>query len=193
MIMKPMTLVPPAVVAWPLLGVLVLVFAFFQPAPALAQDRQTRDICLCRQVIARTLCKRPDEVEFIDRYMDDATYSFTVFYAKKPERFICNVSGNEVRIKGKAWSPLLRTVRVTPSTQGEGDCMDLDYFVPECPRGPVRCCEPRRAEDVEREKELDFWNRPIPDLLEDELSEGIAAEEDEAAPQEGEPEATQEP
>ncbi|MDD4732528.1 MAG: hypothetical protein PHX58_11395 [Desulfovibrio sp.] len=174
------------------LGMAVLILAGArtaqaQEADAPAEHTQTRDICLCREVIARTLCKDPDEVEFIDRYMDTNTYSFTVFYAKKPERFICNVSGTEIRIKGKAWAPILRTI--TLKRTPEGNCMDLNYSVPECPRPPVRCCEPERAEDVLEQKALDFWSRPIPDLLEDELTDGIATEEPEADAAAGDPNA----
>lgn len=139
-----------------------------------AADMETRNIQLCRQVIARTLCKPPAEVEFIDRYMDVNTLTFTVFYAKKPERFICNISGNEVRIKGNAWAPLLRTVTVTPVPGS--NCVDLGYFVPECPRGPVRVCAPDTAADEQQRKELEFWDRPIPELLQDELTSGIARE-----------------
>ncbi|WP_022660674.1 hypothetical protein [Paucidesulfovibrio longus] len=139
-----------------------------------AADIEARDICLCRQVIARTLCKSPSEIDFIDRFQDSPNYSFTVFYAKKEERFICNVSGNEVRIKGNAWITLMRTVSVTVDPDTE--CVDLDYYVPECPRGPVRCCAPKSKADIQQQKDADFWSRPIPDLLQDELQTGIARE-----------------
>lgn len=160
--------------------VLLLLAACLTAAPARAENTEARDICLCRQVIARTLCKDPSEVDFIDRYRDSANYTFTVFYAKKEERFVCNVAGNEVRIKGNAWVTLMRTVTVTP-VPGTG-CLDLRYSAPECRRPPVRCCAPQSAADVKDEKATDFWSRPIPELLQDELTTGIAREPDAANP-----------
>ena len=158
----------------PLMVTIAATLLLGTPCPGLAEDIEARNICLCREAIARTVCKPPSEVEYIDRYMNTENYSFNVFYAKKEERFICNVSGNEIRIKGNAPLPILRTLTVEPDETG--GCAVMRYYAPECPRGPVRCCAPKTREDIEKQKEIDFWNRPIPELLEDELRTGIAKE-----------------
>jgi hypothetical protein len=140
-------------------------------APAEASAQQVRDemnVCLCRNVLARTLCKSPEEFSYIDEYHDSGTYAFTVFYAKQETRFLCMVTARDVRIKGRAWQEIMRTIpyELNPETM----CGVSTYSTLECPmEKPIVCCGEKSAQDLEEDKAYDFWSRPIPDILEDEL------------------------
>lgn len=148
--------------------------------PVPLELRDDMNICLCQQLLARTLCKQPHDFSFIDEYRDSSTYSFTVFYANKETRFMCMVSPGEVRIKGKAWQPIMRTIPL--DVDQKNACATADYSVPECPKSkPVVCCSQKTGQDISEDKAYDFWTRPIPEILDEELRR------DQELPPEGEP------
>ncbi|MBU1247543.1 MAG: hypothetical protein KKB70_02495 [Proteobacteria bacterium] len=137
--------------------------------PASAQSRDDLNLCLCQSVLARTLCKQPGDFSYIDEYRDTATYSFTVFYANKETRFMCMVTATDVRIKGKAWQPIMRTIPL--DVDAENACATAVYSVPECPQTkPLVCCGEKTKQEVSDDKAYDFWSRPIPEILEEELN-----------------------
>lgn len=149
------------------------------PTPLLFRD--DTNICLCQKLLARTLCKQPQDFSFIDEYRNSSTYSFTVFYANKETRFMCMVTSGEVRIKGKAWQPIMRTIPLDMDM--ENACAIADYSVPECPEAkPVVCCGQKTTQDISEDKAYDFWSRPIPEILDEELRR------DQEPPQEATPE-----
>lgn len=141
---------------------------------ALAQT-QTKDdlnMCLCKSLLARTLCKEQQDFSFIDEFGDSSTYSFTVFYANKETRFVCMVTDNDVRIKGKAWQVIMRTIPFEYDV--ETSCAIADYSVPECPQAkPVVCCGQKTKQEESEDKAYDFWSRPIPEILEEELKRDL--------------------
>ena len=118
--------------------------------------------------IARTLCKQPQDLKYIDEYQTSNTYSFTVFYAKTETRFVCLVTDTEIRIQGKAWQPIMRTIPL--DFESNHFCGLVNYSVPECPyEKPIICCSEKSVKQEKEDKAYDFWNRPIPEILEDEI------------------------
>ena len=150
-----------------------------RPAQAMEAVDQ-RNICLCTRVMARILCKKPDEFNYVDSY-SDGTYSFTVFYADQVRPIRCQVSSSFVHLKADLGQTMLRSVPYTPDAAT--GCGTVDYRVPQCPdTSIIKCCGKRSAEDLQKEEELKFWNKPIPELLQQELQKGIATEANATAP-----------
>ncbi|MGE4554067.1 MAG: hypothetical protein AB7D57_13225 [Desulfovibrionaceae bacterium] len=145
-----------------------------RPARAMSAEDQ-RNICLCTRVMARILCKKVDEFNYVDSY-SDGTYSFSVFYADQVRPIRCQVSESFVHLKADLGQIMLRSVPYTlDKTTG---CGTLDYRVPQCPdTSIITCCGKRSAEDLQKEEELKFWNKPIPELLQQELQKGIATDQ----------------
>ncbi len=156
----------------PLLLALTLLPSALASPVAQAQVKDDLNVCLCRNVLARTLCKQPEAFNFIDEFRDSATYSFTVFYANKETRFLCMVTDNEIRIKGRAWQTIRRTIPLEMNT--ETSCGLADYSTPDCPQDkPIVCCGQKTKQDISEDKAYEFWSRPIPELLEEELRQDL--------------------
>ncbi|MBN2140316.1 MAG: hypothetical protein PHV85_06315 [Desulfovibrionaceae bacterium] len=129
-----------------------------------AMGPEDMNLCLCRHVIGRLLCKDIEEIEYIGR-MADGTYGFSVFYASKPTRFYCYVSEQNIQVRGRAATPITRTIPYVFDKNSRCGIVALE--VPECPnKNDIICCAVRKKEDVEEEK---FWSRTIPALLDEDL------------------------
>ncbi len=155
----------------PTLLALLLLAAALAPM-AQAQVKDDLNVCLCRNVLARTLCKQPEQFNFIDEFRDSTTYSFTVFYANKETRFLCMVTDREIRIKGRAWQTIMRTIPMEMNL--ETACGTADYSTPDCPQDkPIVCCGQKTKQDISEDKAYEFWSRPIPELLKEELGQDL--------------------
>ena len=168
-----------------ILAILVpAIFILGRPGPAPAQDAETPQglsneeeiqLCLCRNVLARTLCKDPTDFSYVASYRD-GTHTFTVFYANQQSRVLCQVSDAFVHIKAELNRTLVRSVEYTRDP--DKPCASVDYQVPECPADwTITCCAQLGPGEQEEQKELEFWNRPIPEILRDELESGMAREQ----------------
>ncbi len=154
--------------------VLVLAAALALPLSAQAMGRDDMNVCLCKQVLARTLCKEPVDFNYVGK-IGDATYLLNVFYGSKESRFYCTMTERNIVINGKTKRQLVRTIPY------EYDASTLsatvNYSVPECPVGrKIYCRSSKTLMDKRRDEEDKFWNRPVPEILEDELKFGIASE-----------------
>lgn len=66
--------------------ILAVMAAIIFALPAQATEFMDMDISLGRQIVARTLCKDPVEVNYVSRVRENV-YLFSVFYANKQARF----------------------------------------------------------------------------------------------------------
>ena len=126
------------------------------------------DICLGKQILGRILCKSPQEVNYVAKVRDNI-YLFSVFYAKQEARFVVGISGDKIRVQGKEFLKLTRTIPYDFDKTNK--CAVVEYSSAECTRTePIVCCTEKTEEDV---KEENFWDRPIPDLLEEDLKKAL--------------------
>ncbi len=158
------------------LSLLALLLLESVPGAALAlSDTDELNICLCRNVAARILCKDVEDFDYVTT-QSDGTHVFTVFYADKKRQIQCYVSDSLVQIKAHLKHMEYHSVPydLNPAEM----CATVDLAVPQCPaRWPIRCCAEKSPDDIQEEKSLEFWSRPVPELLKDELESGIAREQ----------------
>lgn len=153
--------------------------------PVHASEFEDMDICLAKQVLARMLCKDPIEISYVTRAKEHI-YLFSVFYARQEARFVVGISNDTIRVQGKEFLKLTRTLHYDFDSTSK--CGVVDFTSSECYRTePIVCCSEKTVEEKLDEK---FWDRPIPDLLEEDLRralDNMPPEEDELAEPEGEP------
>ncbi|WP_338669891.1 hypothetical protein [Pseudodesulfovibrio methanolicus] len=151
--------------------------------PARASEFQDMDICLGKQVLGRILCKDPHEINYVAKVRDNI-YLFSVFYAKQEARFVVGISDSKIRVQGREFLKLTRTIPYDFDKNTK--CAVVEYSSSECTRtDPIVCCSEKTEEDVKEQK---FWDRPIPDLLEEDLKKAL-----EVLPPEGKPAQGQQP
>ena len=153
--------------------------AFAHPSPA--SEYTDMDICLGRQVVARLLCKDSGEVNYVSRVQDDI-YLFSVFYANKEARFFVGVYKDMIRVQGKDYQTVTRSIPYHFDEKAK--CGVVDYTVPGCPlTDRIVCCSEKTVEEKLDDR---FWNRPIPELLEEDLRKALeganATQPDQPAP-----------
>jgi hypothetical protein len=137
-------------------------------APATATEFEDMDICLGRQVLARLLCKPVEEINYVSR-MRDGLHLFSAFYANRETHFFVGVDKHTIKVQGKEFKTVTRTIsyHFDPTAK----CGVVDYKTPGCPvTGRIVCCAEKTVEDTLEEK---FWNRPIPELLEEDLRRAL--------------------
>ncbi|WP_285906292.1 hypothetical protein [Pseudodesulfovibrio pelocollis] len=148
-----------------ILSLAVLVCLAF---PARADEIQDMEICLGRQTLGRLLCKPADEINYVSR-MRDGLYLFSAFYANRETHFFVGVDRSVIRIQGKEFKTVTRTIPY--HFDATSKCAVVDYKTPGCPMtGPIVCCAVKTEEDRQEER---FWNRPIPELLEEDLRRAL--------------------
>jgi len=148
--------------------------------PALASDYMDMDICLGKQILGRILCKSPQEINYVAKVRDNI-YLFSVFYAKQEARFVVGISSDKIRVQGKEFLKLTRTIPYDFDETSK--CAVVEYSSSECTRTqPIVCCTEKTEEDIKEEK---FWDRPIPDLLEEDLQKALEVLPPEEQPAEG--------
>jgi len=151
---------------------------------ARASDYMDMDICLGKQVLGRILCKDPQEINYVAKVRDNI-YLFSVFYAKQEARFVVGISSDKIRVQGKEFLRLTRTIPYDFDETSK--CGVVEYSSSECTRtDPIVCCSEKTEEEKMDEK---FWDRPIPDLLEEDLRKAL----EDLPPEEGQPAPAQQP
>jgi len=151
-----------------IIATLLILAAGLAAAPAQASEFQDMDICLGKAVVARVICKDPLEVNFVARVKKDI-YLFSVFYARQEARFIVGVTDKTIRIQGKEFLKLTKTIPY--HFDEDAKCGVVDFSTPDCPNPePIVCCSEKTSEEKLDEK---FWGRPIPDLLDEDLRKAL--------------------
>ncbi|WP_272700452.1 hypothetical protein [Desulfovibrio sp. Fe33] len=148
------------------------------PGPARASDYMDMDLCLGKQVLGRILCKDPREINFVAKVRDNV-YLFSVFYAKQMARFLVGISNDKIRVQGREFLKLTRTIPYEFDETSK--CAVVEYSSSECNYSePIVCCSEKTEEDKLDDK---FWDRPIPELLEEDLRKALEV----LPPEEGQP------
>ncbi|WP_203529646.1 hypothetical protein [Pseudodesulfovibrio sp. JC047] len=136
-----------------------------------ASDYEDMDICLGKKVLARALCKDPLEINYVARVRKNI-YLFSVFYARQESRFVVGISNSKIRIQGKEFLTLTQTIPYEFDTTSK--CAVVKFTTPECRNAPpIVCCSEKTVEEKLDEK---FWDRPVPDLLEEDLRRALDVE-----------------
>lgn len=151
--------------------------------PASATEFIDMDICIGRNVVARALCKTPDEVNYVTRVRDNI-YLFSAFYAKKETHFFVGVYKDVIRLQGKEFKTITSTIPY--NFDASAKCAVVEFSVPDCATNErIVCCSEKTIEEKLDDK---FWDRTIPELLEEDLQKALEADN---ATQNGEEEAQQ--
>jgi len=136
--------------------------------PARATELLDMDINIGRQILARGLCKTPAEVNYVAKVQDNI-YLFSVFYAQKEARFFVGVYKDIIRVQGKDFRNITRTIPYTFDDTSK--CAVIEYSVPDCPTNErIVCCSEKTIEEKLDDK---FWDKTIPELLEEDLQNAI--------------------
>ena len=147
---------------------------------ARASEYTDMDICLGRQVVARILCKNPNDVDYVAQVRENV-YLFSVFYANRKARFFVGVYKDMIRVQGKDFQTVTKSIPYHFDSTSK--CGVVDYSVRDCINNErIVCCSEKTIEEKMDEK---FWDRPIPELLEEDLRKALesnATEPGTAAP-----------
>jgi len=139
--------------------------------PAQASEFQDMDVCLGKQIVARTLCKTPIEVNYVSKVRENI-YLFSVFYAKKETHFFVGVYKDMIKVQGKEFHTVTRSIPY--HFDATAKCGVVEYSPPDCPTTErIVCCSQKTVED---ELDQKFWDRPIPELLEEDLRNAISGD-----------------
>jgi len=133
-----------------------------------ASEYQDMDICLGKAIIGRLLCKDPNEISYVAKVRDNINL-FSVFYAKKETRFFVGVYSDMIRVQGKEFHTVTRSISYNFDKTAK--CSVVDFTTGDCPnKDRIVCCSDKT---VEEKLDDTFWNRPIPELLEEDLRNAI--------------------
>lgn len=151
-------------------AVIIAVVVSLAPLAAEAQQRdmETMRLCLCKNIMARMFCKDPADFNYVAKVRENL-YLFSVFYANKPAKFYCGTGKDYVRIQGL---DIVKTTHTIPYFYDTpSGCGVVSYANQECPKNEQAvCCAPKTVED---KKADDFWDRSIPELLDEDLKKAL--------------------
>ncbi len=146
-----------------LMMVIVLMCFICTPANAGRSMEQEREMCIALNALARSHCKNPAQFSYVGM-QGDSIYIFNAFYGSKYTDFFCKVDSGEVIIMSRK-KKYRRSVKYYID---ENECGIIEYFPAACSEThSIRCCYPKSEKELKADKELEFWQKPIPDLLQE--------------------------
>lgn len=136
--------------------------------PAGADEIDNMNVNVCRQLMAKMLCKDVVDFKYVAK-VKDGLYLFSTFYANREAMFYCGLGGGYIKVQGKEFHKVTTTIPYTFDVPSK--CSIVEYSNPECPdyRRIVVCAE----KTLDEQAVEDFWNRPIPDLLDEDLKRAL--------------------
>lgn len=167
-------------------SILAVLLVLCLAAPAAAEQAGPDDTnrCLCVAALSRLLCKKPNEMVFVLK-SGEGMYTYNVHYAAGEARFTCAVTESAIHVRGDTSPKILRTIPYIfdPANM----CGTFSLRLPECAiGGEAKCCGVKTAKQLKQDKEDAFWNRPVPEILQDELRTGTFGKPEETG-ETGEP------
>lgn len=130
---------------------------------------EERAMCLARNALARAQCKDPSDFSYVGTQRGNI-YIFNGFYGAKYTDFYCKVDSGEILIMSK--KKLFR--RSVKYYLTEDECGIIEYFPASCTRrNVIRCCFPKSEKELKADKEAEFWQRTIPDLLKEDQAQAL--------------------
>lgn len=151
---------------------LIITLAVLSQIPSVAQARSMEDeraMCLTRNALARSQCKDPHEFSYVGKQRDNI-YIFNSFYGAKYTDFFCKIDNGEITIVSRK-KKFRRSVNYYID---ENECGIIEYFPASCTkRSVIKCCFPKSEKELKADKEAEFWQRTIPDLLKEDQENAL--------------------
>lgn len=151
---------------------LIITLAALSQIPSVAQARSMEDeraMCLTRNALARSQCKGPHEFSYVGKQRDNI-YIFNSFYGAKYTDFFCKIDNGEITIVSRK-KKFRRSVNYYID---ENECGVIEYFPASCTkRSIIKCCFPKSEKELKADKEAEFWQRTIPDLLKEDQEKAL--------------------
>ncbi len=153
-----------------LMSIIILLVLCHMPAPAHARSmEEERAMCLTRNALARSQCKDPHEYSYVGSKQGDI-YIYTTFYGAKYTDFFCKIEDGEITILSRN-KKFRRSVKYYID---ESECGIIEYFPASCTkRSVIKCCFPKSKKELKADKEAEFWQRSIPDLLKEDQENAL--------------------
>ncbi|TIH16459.1 hypothetical protein D0S45_08565 [Marinifilum sp. JC120] len=130
---------------------------------------EERAMCLTRSALARSQCKDEHEFSYVGKQRGNI-YIFNSFYAAKYTDFFCKIENGDITIISRN-KKFRRSVKFYID---ENECGVIEYFPASCTRRSViKCCFPKSKKELKADKELEFWQRSVPDLLKEDQEKAI--------------------
>ena len=151
-----------------LIILLVLLCSF--PASGYARSmEEERSMCIALNALARSQCKEPSSYSYVGK-QGASIYIYNTFYGSKYKDFFCKVNDGEVNILSRD-----RTFhRSVVYYIDENDCGVIDYSSAACnDHRVVKCCFAKSEKEIKADKEVDFWHKPIPELLQEDQEKAL--------------------
>ncbi|CCO25425.1 conserved protein of unknown function [Maridesulfovibrio hydrothermalis AM13 = DSM 14728] len=134
---------------------------------------EERAMCLARSALARAQCKKPYDFSYVGKQRDNI-FIFNGFYGAKYTDFYCKVDPGEILVLSK--KKLFR--RSVKYYIDENECGIIQYFPASCTeRSVIRCCFPKSRKEKKADREAEFWQRSIPDLLKEDQVRAISEQQ----------------
>lgn len=150
--------------------IMIILSVIIFPGSALSGRRENdRDKCIALEALARSQCKDTMDYSYVGK-REGNIYIFNTFYGSRYRDFFCKVDKDSIIILSRK-KTFRRDIEYRIDADG---CAVIDYQSGSCPkRGVVRCCIPKSAEDKKNDKEAEFWDRPVPELLKEDQLKAI--------------------
>jgi len=130
---------------------------------------EERALCLTRNALARAQCKDPHEFSYVGTKRGNI-YIYTGFYGAKYTDFFCKIDNSEITILSRK-KKFRRSVKYFID---ENECGVIEYFPASCTkRSVIKCCFPKSDKELKADKEAQFWERSIPDLLKEDQENAL--------------------
>lgn len=160
---------------------IVMFVAGVARADELDNTMDNMNVDICRQALGRTMCKDANEFNYVAK-VKDGLYLFSTFYAKKEATFFCGLGGGYLKVQGREFRKITKTIPYEYDATSK--CIAIQYSNPSCPTAsPMVSCARKTLDEQAAE---DFWSRPIPDLLDEDLQRALedlnATTDQDAAP-----------
>ncbi|WP_239060987.1 hypothetical protein [Desulfovibrio sp. JC022] len=149
---------------------LVLFVLSHVPSPAQARSmEEERAMCLTRSALARSQCKDPHEFSYVGKKRGNI-YIFNSFYGAKYTDFFCKIENGDITIISRN-KKFRRSVKFYID---ENECGIIEYYPASCTRRSViKCCFPKSDKELKADKEMEFWQRSVPDLLKEDQENAL--------------------
>ncbi|WP_245805490.1 hypothetical protein [Desulfovibrio gilichinskyi] len=140
------------------------------PASAHARSmEEERSMCIALNALAKSQCKEPVSYSYVGK-QGDSVYIYNTFYGSKDKDFFCKVGDGEVTIISR--DRLFH--RSVVYSIDENDCGVIEYSAASCTdKRVVKCCFAKSEKEIKADKEVDFWHKPIPELLQEDQKKAL--------------------
>ncbi|WP_320170736.1 hypothetical protein [Maridesulfovibrio sp.] len=153
-----------------LFGLLAL-FCFLSTSVYARSMEEDRAMCLTLNALARSQCKEPADYSY-EGIRQGNIYVYNGFYGAKYTDFFCKIEQGEIRIMSRN-KHFRRSIKFYID---ENECGIIEYSPASCnDRRVIKCCFPKSEKELKQDREAEFWQRSIPDLLKEDQKKALKA------------------